>query len=955
MAAVPMCDSIPATDPTVCSGRGTCKDYNNCECKDATGTFCEIPLCDGIPATSEGVVCSRRGNCTESNICECTHGYFGDNCENTESECTGQYMLFVELTSPTSYFRLTDMSCQQRLASVEFSGTGSNLVKNIALNPFSTQMAFFLGTNRMGLATFSTTPAIVPILVSTQIQIPSATVEHIQFASSTQLVTTHVLGQDISIKYSDTGAMKQTSQDIRSFKSIPSRSTHSYTVDGSLIYFLATSDLTTLECIVRNDYTKTKAEPEVVFSDDRSYNFQALFHLGGKLYAITQTSIMVYLSKTSTFETVAQMPPAFTITKKVQEQNAVLLMNSNRNEYLMIQLSGSSVKVTHHLIPLVMRGSGAIIVSSWRPLVTSIPQKYALIRASVNTIGLMGSQLLFGPNSKINIRDTSSSLSLTFPLGDCASSSIGNACFTAQYTQWPSSRETAEMIVTISSAGSSYIPTNQNITYFRNTIDRISNRIVQPDEDITVESTLFPKEWTYECHFMHAERNISRTVSLVSAATRINSTFLTCTVPQFNSTFNEPLKLWIGADSYKYEGQFGSFIITYLQENISSLLFTIDNFRESDFESDMDLPESSHSVPSITIVSESSGIRVMKVMSQLTDFYGYERRALGTKDRVSILNQNSYVVFKADPSSIVPAHVIELWWYNSAELFFGTSVSFDSMYGARLHIKAQYLKTDTVPKTVRQAIDCPKVNPGTYYKLDMRLIRPEANIRAVQNGVEIISDVALTKSKKWFLLVQVLERGSVICSLSHIMDTHPQYQAPILRNSTFSLVIGQAPASELFSRSISDSDSDSIISFVESFGSDCQFSICEDDPPDVIIDDHWKYVLIAILCSVIPALIILLLMIAIVVGSIVFMIRNRKPPPTPPPPLTFKAWYNDDAEGDEPQDSTPAVARRMFNIYSRNELEMISKDQETELPSTVPSSTTAAANGAGGKAVVLKI
>jgi hypothetical protein len=74
----------------VCSGHGSCIDYDVCECvENYGGDECEKFKCFGN-LFDDPNVCSDNGNCVGINNCTCDLGYYGDNCQSS-FECYGLF------------------------------------------------------------------------------------------------------------------------------------------------------------------------------------------------------------------------------------------------------------------------------------------------------------------------------------------------------------------------------------------------------------------------------------------------------------------------------------------------------------------------------------------------------------------------------------------------------------------------------------------------------------------------------------------------------------------------------------------------------------------------------------------------------------------------------------------------------------------------------------------------
>ena len=79
------CFGIDSSDPSVCSGNGTCISNDNCICDSGwEGDQCNISIyyCDGI-IYSDPNVCNGHGDCISEDNCDCDTGYFGIYCEDT--------------------------------------------------------------------------------------------------------------------------------------------------------------------------------------------------------------------------------------------------------------------------------------------------------------------------------------------------------------------------------------------------------------------------------------------------------------------------------------------------------------------------------------------------------------------------------------------------------------------------------------------------------------------------------------------------------------------------------------------------------------------------------------------------------------------------------------------------------------------------------------------------------
>ncbi|KAG2391864.1 hypothetical protein C9374_013349 [Naegleria lovaniensis] len=86
----PVCFGIPADDTQkVCSGRGTCSATDKCNCNTGYGgEYCQYPICFGL-LSNNSEVCSKHGTCTGPNACQCNLGYDIDKSTCNVTSCFG--------------------------------------------------------------------------------------------------------------------------------------------------------------------------------------------------------------------------------------------------------------------------------------------------------------------------------------------------------------------------------------------------------------------------------------------------------------------------------------------------------------------------------------------------------------------------------------------------------------------------------------------------------------------------------------------------------------------------------------------------------------------------------------------------------------------------------------------------------------------------------------------------
>ncbi|KAG2386429.1 hypothetical protein C9374_002875 [Naegleria lovaniensis] len=86
---VPVCSSILASDPSVCSGNGNCSSPNNCQCfPNYFGANCSVTTCFGVLST-DPTTCNGNGNCSSPHSCVCEQDYYGNSCNITT--CFGRF------------------------------------------------------------------------------------------------------------------------------------------------------------------------------------------------------------------------------------------------------------------------------------------------------------------------------------------------------------------------------------------------------------------------------------------------------------------------------------------------------------------------------------------------------------------------------------------------------------------------------------------------------------------------------------------------------------------------------------------------------------------------------------------------------------------------------------------------------------------------------------------------
>ncbi len=79
-----MCYGVELDNPAVCSGHGSCIDFDQCKCGDGwLGNDCSITRCFTI-TSNETSVCSGHGLCIAPDRCQCDSGWMENECSVTQ-------------------------------------------------------------------------------------------------------------------------------------------------------------------------------------------------------------------------------------------------------------------------------------------------------------------------------------------------------------------------------------------------------------------------------------------------------------------------------------------------------------------------------------------------------------------------------------------------------------------------------------------------------------------------------------------------------------------------------------------------------------------------------------------------------------------------------------------------------------------------------------------------------
>ncbi len=770
------CFDTFSNDTLACSGHGQCFKPNVCTCNHGyVDDECTMPVCNNILA-NDTRVCSSRGRCWAFNKCSCNPRFSGHDCELVNNDCkvSSQLMLVSqpEEVGDVQRISLVDAHCGREIFGFVTPGSF-----HVLHNRYSNT---FYMVRQDGIYTFDSTST------SRLDSIPSDVTRHLP--NSTVLVSKESLFivclLEDTIHVYEITLKANGDLDSRSYSStmhIPVEvyNPHKYvTVDPSsnTLYVLARRrDDMNIVILRANGRELTEELPLVSFPP--LSDVQALMFVHNELYLLQR----LYLTKVEDgrLTMVSSVWGGFFADTKYETESHIYLQDTSGQLLMTFSKNEPIIVASFSIFPQELMGKRFRIVDAWEPRIDSLSPSAVPVGNSVDSSGtwisIRGTYLLLENESTITLTDPSLGLSVTSQITKCKSGAPGEVCFQPVFV-WPSGRgsiEFTEISIQPVNGSISISQPDYALVYYQPTIVGLGSTTAREGNIITVDVPWFSTtNGNTTCTFVWRKssgENVTVRVQPVS----IYKHTVHCQVPTLEGALNQKVEIYVTMSNRDFNPRKAPAFFYYMDTRSFTFYDTFDQPRSVEvFEPD---PSSiNNTIIEWINFDEETSRSELRMTSHLSTGSKHRSQIVSKSTIVNQLDQTVHMEFISDSDTFGN---VELWYVSASDPNYHVyvSVGVDSVGKRSIGIYYQ-LGVGVEPKTKQfKYAECPQYSAGVVHTMEMKLVRPEIemkNVNATLFNAWLAAQPVSTNSTQavpdepWRIDMAVKQGDTQICSLS---------------------------------------------------------------------------------------------------------------------------------------------------------------------------------------------
>jgi hypothetical protein len=812
-----------------------------------------------------------------------------------DAACTGRIVL--SHTRKSNDLQLIDLSCEKLLVSLPISPQLQQGV--LVYNPFSGFLFQFI--NDRVYKTHFRDQTLTP--VDTSISVSTSLVS-VAIAHSANIITAFELSS-ASLHVVDLENTKVNTMYFTGYSQKNNKFNSNWiTYSEKYVYAILQRISDGTDCIVSMEITTGNI---VVLASAVNSNIEGVFFRNDALYAIFHDCIYA-VRYGGIMELTYNLPTGFTVSQIYASHDDVFLSSTNDDIIWIGSELDIATDVTPSRKPYQLSNEDISVLGFWNPSITSMSPSSASLQQDTTSVTVYGRDISFGLASKIYLFDDY--YKLTYPLVSCDNGEF--SCFTCN-----AKFEKLQSVMNLTvyhSVGSDLLVQRMNnapsFILYQNLLTRMNPTHATADDIVSVIAPFYPESTNIICTFRHMDRSANTRVTLITTGKYLDSTSIRCPVPLFNGTHNERIEVTISVNSQTFVDSKNPVYFYFLKPKVSTYYESFDS-QESITQSFVPataVPGNQGTPQQLQVIlaSNTTTRTLLEFNSEFdTSNANQQRRAIQTKAKYPVLNQQVFIEFYISSTSTAPANYLELWVLLDADTYIYSSVSMD--FSNKYQITSKYSLKD---------------NGNVYHASESSPCSFQRNVL-----YQMAFTVVAQNSKTMKIEAQLISGTSAICSVIVIPHVSFDIFSTVL-SSNFSVVMSQSTIEISRRTTFNKEATTSITTYVDRTGVQC--TACNTDDTTTIANTKGGQsigtLIIAIVSSVVGSAVVLGIILICIFAVLLFIVyKSKNSRYTSGKQTVHNAWEDSD------DNILNTVSRKVFETYrNRSGTAIMLHDESTD-------------------------